>query len=101
MEGQINSALQYLREGDCRGVLRLTDDVMRQLIEKHPKAQEARLGSLLFGPFEDIPEVLFQQIDREMIRDAALRTKDSGAPSGIDANGFKGILGCKSFKKWN
>ena len=33
-----------------------------------------------------------------MIRDAALRTKGSGGPSGVDANGFKRILACKSFK---
>ena len=33
-----------------------------------------------------------------MIRDAALRTKGSGGASGVDANGFKRILACKSFK---
>ena len=64
MEGQINSALRYLSEDDCGGVLPLTDDVTRQLIENHPKVQEARLGSLLFGPSEDIPEVLFNSANR-------------------------------------
>ena len=34
-----------------------------------------------------------------MIREAALRTKGSGGPSGVDANGFKRILNWKSFKK--
>ena len=34
-----------------------------------------------------------------MVREAALRTKGSGGPSGVDANGFKRILACKSFKK--
>ena len=33
-----------LSDQDCCGVLPLTDDVMRQLHEKHPEAQEARLG---------------------------------------------------------
>ena len=33
-----------------------------------------------------------------MIRDAALRTKGSGGPSGVDANGFRRLLACKSFK---
>jgi len=41
---------------------------MRQLKEKHPDAQEARLGSLLFGPIEDIPDTIFQEIDAEMFR---------------------------------
>ena len=31
--------------------------------------------------------------------EAALRTKGSGGPSGVDANGFKRMLACKSFKK--
>ncbi|XP_073253376.1 uncharacterized protein [Porites lutea] len=34
-----------------------------------------------------------------MVRDAALRTKGSGGPSGVDANGFRRILTCKSFKR--
>ena len=35
----------------------------------------------------------------DMVRDAALRTKGSGGPSGVDANGFRRILTCKSFKR--
>ena len=34
-----------------------------------------------------------------MVREAALRTKGAGGPSGVDANGFRGILACKSFKQ--
>ena len=34
-----------------------------------------------------------------MVRDAALITKGSGGPSGVDANGFRRILTCKSFKR--
>ena len=99
MEGQINSALRYLSEDDSRGVLPLTDDVVRQLREKHPDAQRAKLGSLLFGPVEDITDSVYQGINGELVREAALRTKGSGGPSGVDANGFKGILACKSFKR--
>ena len=62
---------------------------MTQLNEKHPTAKEAKLGSLLFGPVEDVPEILYQEIDGEMIKEAALRTKGSVGPSSIDANGLK------------
>ena len=72
---------------------------MAQLREKHPSPQEARLGSLLFGPVEDVPDSIYQQINGEMVRDAALRTKGSGGPSGVDSNGFRRILGLKTFKK--
>ena len=34
-----------------------------------------------------------------MVRDTALRAKGSGGPSGVDANGFRRLLACKSFKK--
>ncbi|CAB4039975.1 Hypothetical predicted protein, partial [Paramuricea clavata] len=95
----LSIVMKYLSEADCDGVLPLTDDVMRQLQEKHPEAQEAKLGSLLFGPFEEVPDSLYQQIDGEMIREMALQTKGSGGPSGVDANGFNRIFACKSFKK--
>ena len=74
MEGQINSALRYLSEDDSGGVLPLTDDVVRQLKEKHNDAQRAKLGSLLFGPVEDIPDSVCQGIYGELVREAALRT---------------------------
>ena len=34
-----------------------------------------------------------------MIKEAALKSKGSGGPSGVDANGFRRILAGKSFKK--
>ena len=90
LEGQINSG----------GVLELTDDVMGQLKEKHPNPQPTTLGSLLFGPInDDIPESLYSEINGEMIREAALRTKGSGGPCGVDANGFRRMMACKSFKQ--
>ena len=48
---------------------------------------------------EDIPDSVNQGINGELVREAALRTKGSGGPSGVDANGFKRILACKSFKR--
>ncbi|CAB4003404.1 Hypothetical predicted protein, partial [Paramuricea clavata] len=67
---------------------------------KHPEPQPAKLGSVLFGPLNDeIPESIYSQINGEMVRQAALRTKGSGGPSGVDANGFRRMLACKSFKQ--
>ena len=79
-------------EGGGADVLPLSDDVMAQLREKNPSPQEARLGSLLFRPVEDVPDSIYQQINGEMVRDAALRPKGSGAPSGVDANGFIKVI---------
>ena len=99
MSGQINSALRYLSGENGGGVLPLTDDVMKQLREKHPEAQEAQLGTLVFGPTEQVPDSIFQQINKEMVREAALKTKGSGGPSGVDSNGFRRMMACKSFRK--
>ena len=81
LEGQINSALRFLSESTNGGVLSLTDEVMTQLQLKHPNPQPAKSGSLLLGPFDDeFPESVYSGINGEMVRQAALRTKDSGVP---------------------
>ena len=100
MEGQINAALRFLNESTSGGILSLTDDVMKQLKEKHPDPQSAKLGSILFGPIKDVmPEAVYLQVNGEMIREAALRTKGAGGLCGVNANGFRRILACKSFKQ--
>ena len=99
MEGQIHSALWYLTDDGCGSVLSLNDDVMKQLHEKHPKAQPAKLGLLLFGPVDNVHESAYKEITGEMIREAALRAKGDGGPSNVDANGLQRILASKSFKK--
>ena len=100
LEGQINAALRFVSESSNGGVLPLTDDVMAQLKEKHPNPQPTKLGSLLFGPIDDeVPETLYSEINGEMVRQAAMRTKGAGGPSGIDANGFRRIMASKSFKQ--
>ena len=69
-----------------------TDYVILQLRQIHPEAQEAKIGTHLHGPVQEIPESIYLEINGEMIREAALRTKRSSGPSGVDANGFKRIL---------
>ena len=60
MSGQINLARRYRSGENGGGVLPLTDDVMKQLREKHPGAQEAQLGTLDFGPAEQVPDSISQ-----------------------------------------
>ena len=56
---------------------------MAQLKEKHPNPQPTTLGSLLFGPIDDgIPESVYSEINGEMVRQAALRTRDQGDHAG-------------------
>ena len=61
---------------------------MLQLHQKHPEAQEAKIGTLPHGSVQEIPESLYLEINGDMIREADFRTKGSSGPSGVDANGF-------------
>ena len=92
MTGLVNSALRYLSDDQDGEILPLSDDVMEQLKEKHPEPQGVQLESLLFGPIEDVSDTLYHGINGDM---AALRTKGSDGPCGVDANGFRRILTCK------
>ena len=99
MDGQINSAVRFLTENGNNGILPLNTEVIQELKAKHPEAKDPSDEALLYGPIDDVPSVIFHQLNGEMIRSAALRTKGSGGPCRIDANGFRRILACKSFKQ--
>ena len=71
MEGQIKSALRFLDKDGNHGVHSLTEEIMNQLRQKHPEAQEATLGALLFGQIEAIPDTNFWKMNGEMVREAA------------------------------
>ena len=65
---------------------------------KHPQAQPTSSDSVPL-PSTDAPEihsVVFDRIDASSIRSAALRTKGSAGPSGIDAHCWRRL--CTSFK---
>ena len=68
LNGKINSALRFLSKEDSAGVLSKG---------KHLKGQEPELGSFVFGPIEDVPYVLYRQINGDMLREAALKSKGS------------------------
>ena len=74
-EGKMNSALRYLSEEDCGGVLPLTEHVMRQLMDKHElKHKKLNLDLCSSDQLKLVPESLFQQINGKMVREAVLRT---------------------------
>ena len=98
MEGQIKSAMGFLDKDENHGILLQTEEIMNQLRQKHPEVQDAMLRALLFGPVEAIPDRIVCKINGEIVREAALRTKSSSGPSGIDAVGVRKMVTCKSFK---
>ena len=81
------------------GTRLLNTDIIQELMAKHPDTKDPSDEALLYGPIEDFPSVIFHQLKGELIRSTALRTKGSRGSCGIDANVFRRILACNSFKQ--
>ena len=45
--------------------------------------------------------VVFEDIDKNMVKEAALETKGGSDPSGLDADGWRKILVSKSYREIN
>lgn len=74
---------------------------MKQLKEKYFDLQFVKFGFILFGLIEDeMFEVVYLQINGEMIREVVLRIKGVGGLCGVDVNGFWRIFVCKFFKQF-
>ena len=97
MQGKLTAALKFLDKESTSGVLSISKDVINDLKEKHPDAAPAMEGSLLVGPKEHVPFGIFEVIDEEMIKQAAMKTKGSAGPSGMDVDLYRRILCSKNF----
>ena len=52
--------------------------MIQELKAKHPEAKDPSDAALLYGPIDDVPSVIFHQLNGEIIISTALRTKGSG-----------------------
>lgn len=105
IQGKVKAAMKYLSDNANGGILGLDDVVegshgrtARELLrDKHPMQKFPSYSALLQGPVNDVPSVIFDQIDGCAIKQAALRTQGSGGPSGMDSNAWRRL--CCSFGK--
>jgi hypothetical protein len=67
------------------------------LKEKHPPSSEIEDECLLNGPLDRIPPNIFDLINELSIYDAAMKTKGSAGPSGMDADIYRRMLCSKNF----
>ena len=98
LQGKINAALNLLSTENGGGVLPLTDQVLKDLQEKHPPAAPIQEGALILGPVNNVPPSYFDSIDEQMIAKAAQQTKGAGGPSHCDAKQYRHILLSNKFK---
>ena len=101
--GKTKAALDLLSQG---GVLHLNDpsdpnnpdsptvgDILKS---KHPQGQYAHAECIIPSAPQDVHLVIFNSIDANAIRSAALRTTGSAGPSGLDAHEWRRL--CTAFK---
>ena len=79
------------------GILLLNSETLNKLSEKHTKSKNANNEVLLTGVPQYVHPVMFAGIDEEMIRKAAIKTKEESGPSTMDAYGWRRILCLNSF----
>jgi hypothetical protein len=98
MQGKITAAIKLLDKDSSSGLCNLSPEVIEELKQKRPIAAEVQKGTLLYGPLNYVPPNIFDLIDEQTIYNAAMKTKGSAGPSGMDAKLYQRILCSKNFK---
>ena len=85
LEGKINTAKKLLDQQSNRGVFPPSQSTISELKRKHPDAREADPSLLMDDRPAFVDPVMFQT--ESTIANAALKTRRSSGPSGLDAYG--------------
>ena len=97
LQGKVHAALRLLDKAASLGVAELTEETLKALSDLHPAAEAAADTTLMEGELPYFDPVLFTNIDEQSIAKAALRTKGSAGPSGLDAEAWRRILVSKNY----
>ena len=65
--------------------------------QKHPAPKAADNDVLLSGEKPYIHPVIYESINEEIVKRAALKTKGRSGPSGLDADGWRKILASNNY----
>ena len=74
------------------GILPLTDGTLQLLTLKHPNSKDTSQQGLLQGPIQKMHLIVYDDIDKELIKKAAIRTKRGSGQSGLDTDGWRKII---------
>ena len=104
--GKTKAALDLLSQAQKGGVVHSNDpsdpnnpdspSVRETLNSKHPQGQPTYVECITPTTPQDVHPVIFESIDANAIRSAALRTTGSEGPSGLDAHEWRRL--CTAFK---
>jgi len=96
-KGNINGAIKLLTNNMENGILPLDNKTLKLLKQKHPEGMEPPDDVLLTDTLIQLHPVRFEEIDSELIRQFALKTRGGAGPSGLDGDGWRRILTSNSF----
>ena len=91
-KGNVNGAVKLLTNNMQNAILPLNEETINMLRLKHPDASHANEEALLPDVPENIHPIIFEKIDSEAVRKAALKTKGGSGPSGMDGDGWRRIF---------
>ena len=95
-KGNANSALKLLASNISNGIIPL-DKTLSLLKQKLPASSGLNEQVLLRGEKTSVHPVVFEDIDENMVKEAALKTKGGSGHSGLDADRWRKILVSKSY----
>ena len=95
-KGNANGALKLLASNISNGIIPL-DKTLSLLKQKLPASSGLNEQVLLRGEKTSVHPVVFEDIDENMVKEAALNTKGVSGHSGLDADRWRKILVSKSY----
>ena len=97
LQGKVHAALRVLDKAANAGIAQINDQTMAELRNLHPEAKAASQPTLADGEVPYFDPVILTNIDEQSILKAALRTKGSAGPSGLDADQWRRMLISKHY----
>ena len=91
-KSNVNGALRLLTNNMSNGILPLSDETSQILSMKHPGAQQAHQEAVLESTKRQIYSIVYEDIDEDLIKKAAIKIKVGCGPSGFDVDNWLRIL---------
>ena len=91
LNGKVSAALRWIGK-ESTSVLEVADDVLQVLKDKHPSATPASEDAILNGPKTKVEDVIYENINSDLIQRCIKQMAGSAGPSGLDTDGWKRIL---------
>ena len=96
-KGNINGALRLLTNNTTNSILPQDENTLNSLKQKHPQSKPACEETLINGEPTAIHPIIFNDINEELLRKAAIRTKGGSGPSGFNSDSWRKMLTSKVF----